>query len=337
MSGFSRAAFMTAAFLIAAFTASAGYCGVDWHKIHTTTMVLIYPGTASWEFVHSDDHRLGKHGIMRKKKGCRRCHLSKEGELDLKADEIAAGTLKMRRSQRPFEPKPIEGKKGTIRASLQAAYNTEYLYIRVEWEAKGSAWRSNARNVTPDRVTLQINKKNDAFKRYGCFISCHNDLNTMPSSPPKEKVISNPYYSALGRDDVRLYAFYAGNSWAKKKSPAELKKILAGGGLIDLWSVKLAGGAAKPLDGWILEDRRWEKSSDVQGSGEWHNGKYTVVFKRKLKTTGSRDVSMKDGDMISAGLAIHDDGAKKRQHYVSFPFTIGLGKSSIVRAVKVSD
>lgn len=337
MSGFIRAAFMTALFLTAIFIPSEGRSGVDWHKIHTTKMVLIYPGTTSWEFVHSDDHRLGKRGIMRKGKGCRRCHLSKEGELDLKADEIAAGTLRMRRSQRSFEPKPIEGKPGTITANLQAAYNKEYLYIRVEWESKGAGWRKKDGGGAADRVTLQINKKNEAFKKYGCFITCHNDLKTMPSSPPVDKVKSNPYYSALGRDDVRLYAYYAGDSWAKKKSAGELKKILDGGGLIDLWSIELAGGASKPLDGWILEDRRWEKTPDVGGAGEWLNGRYTVVFKRRLKATGSRDVTMKEGDIISAGVAIHDDGAEKRQHYVSFPFTIGLGKASDVRAVKVSD
>ncbi|GMR04141.1 MAG: hypothetical protein BMS9Abin23_0030 [Thermodesulfobacteriota bacterium] len=336
MSGLTRAALIAAIFLGITISPAIGNAGVDWPKIKTTKMVLIYPGTTSWEFAHSDDHRLGSRGITRRKKGCRRCHLSKEGELDLKADEIAAGTLKMKRTRKPFEPDPIPGKHGTMSADIQAAYDKEYLYIRVRWNSKGTGWRQSAGKGVPDRVTFQINKKNDSFKRYGCFITCHNDVNTMPESPTKEQVKSNPYYKALGRDDVRLYAYYARQSWAKTKSAAERKKMLAAGGLIDLWSLELASGGVKARDGWIFDDRRWEKVSDVEGSGDWGGGRYTVVFKRRLRTPGPRDISIKDGDIISAGIAIHEDGAKKRQHYVSFPFTIGIGAASDLRAVKIS-
>lgn len=311
----------------------------NWSAIPSTDMIMIYPGVASWEFLLSDDHRLGGRAIKRKqKKDCRHCHLSKAGELDMKVDEIAAGSVNMKRSHKPFEPKPIPGKKGTMHAFLKAAYDSEYIYIRVEWESKGIGWQKGGPSgKASDRVSLQINKKNPYFKKYGCFIACHNDVNTMPDSPSKRQVLSNPYYKALKRDDVRLYTFYARDSWSKRRTEAELKKELDSGGLIDLWSLELTGGEVKPYDGWIFEDRRWETKRDVQGQGTWAGNRYTVTFKRKLRTSSAYDVQFKDGDVVSMGLAIHEDGAKKRRHYVSFSFTMGLGTEADIKARKLTD
>ena len=62
-----------------------------------------------------------------------------------------------------------------------------------------------------------------------------------------------------------------------------------------------------------------------------------MVIKRKLAPGGRYNIDIKDGDVITVGLAIHDDGVEKRKHYVSFPFTIGLGTEADVRAVKITD
>jgi cytochrome c-type protein NapC len=311
----------------------------NWSAIPSTDMILIYPGVASWEFLLSDDHRLGGRAIKRKqKKDCKHCHLSRAGELDMKVDEIAAGTANMKRSHKPFEPKPIPGKPGTLHANVKAAYDKEYIYLRVEWKSKGTGWSGNgAGKKTPDRISLQINKRNTSFKKYGCFISCHNDLNTMPDSPSKRRVLSNPYYQALKRDDVRLYAFYTRSSWSNRRSEAELKKARADGGLIDLWSLELTGSKVTSHDGWIFDDRRWEGTSDVQGSGSWAEDKYTVTFKRRLRTKSAYDISLKEGDVVSMGMAIHDGGVKKRRHYVSFAFTVGLGENADIKARKIAE
>ncbi len=310
----------------------------NWSAIPATDIILIYPGVTSWEFLLSDDHRLGGRAIKRKqKKDCKHCHLSKAGELDMKVDEIAAGTANMKRSHKPFEPKPIPGKAGTLHAKVKAAYDKTHIYIRVEWDSSGTSWSGGSGKKTPDRISLQMNKRNTYFKKYGCFIACHNDLNTMPNSPSKRQVLSNEYYKALKRDDVRLYAFYTRDSWSKRKSEAELEKARAGGGLIDLWSLELAGGKVKGYDGWIFDDRRWETTSDVAGNGTWGANKYTVTFKRRLRTKSAYDISLKEGDIISTGMAIHDGGVKKRRHYVSFAFTIGLGENADVKARNVAD
>jgi cytochrome c-type protein NapC len=232
----------------------------DWSKIGQKEVTLFYPGVASWEFLNGDDHRLGAREIKKGKKDCRHCHMSKEGELDLKAAEIAAGSMKMKRSHNPFEPEPLAGKKGTMKVLVQAAYDADNVYVRVEWDSKGSGWRTKG---DPDRVSIQMNRDEPSFAKYGCFISCHNDLNTMPSSPSKKIVAANPAYN--GREDVRLYAFYAKSSWDTPKpgGAARMKD-----GLIDLKSIEFEGGKATYRDGWVFDDRGWEEK-DSPGTGSW--------------------------------------------------------------------
>jgi len=156
---------------------------IDWEKIKPTQFLLIYPGVTSWEFLNSEDHRLGARAIQRGRKSCRHCHLSKDGELDMDVAHIVTGTLKMKRSHEPFEPEPIPGKAPTIKAKLKAAYDDENLYIHVEWPSTGTSWRQKSIVNTPDRVSIQLNGTAPFFKRYGCFISCHTDVASMPKSP----------------------------------------------------------------------------------------------------------------------------------------------------------
>lgn len=308
-----------------------GVAGADWPRASGMDVTLFYPGVASWEFLTSDDHRLGGREIKQMRKDCRHCHLGKSGELDLKADEIAAGSVKMKRSHNPFEPEPLPGKKGLLPANVKAAYDNEYLYIKVEWDSKGAGWSKGAKK--PDRVSLQINKAETAFKKYGCFITCHNDLNTMPESPTKKEVSANPYYGGQQRDDVRLYAYYARSAWDQRRPEGELSKKLKDGGRIDLVSVEFENGAAAAHDGWVFDDRRWEDKAG-EASGVYTKGKYAAEFKLKLKTKDQFDLDLAEGDVVSIGVAVHDDGASKRKHYVSFPITIGLGAAADIKAEK---
>lgn len=311
---------------------------IDWSRVAESRQTLFYPGVTSWEFLTSDDHKLGGREIKQGRKDCRHCHLSKEGELDLKADEIASGAVRMKRSHNPFEPEPVPGKKGILPVVLKAAYDDEFLYIRVEWETKGTGWKSKKTDAAvPDRVSMQINKEEPSFRKYGCFVTCHNDLNTMPESPSKKEVSANEYYKTFGRDDVRLYAYYTRDSWSVRKSQKELDKKLKEGGLIELWSIGFEEGKASTFDGWVFDDRRWEDHGSLEGSGSFSNGRYWAVFKTRLKSKGPFEFPLGPGDVVSAGMAIHEDGAAKRKHYVSFPFTIGLGANADVKASRVTN
>lgn len=297
----------------------------DWGRVGKSQVVLFYPGVTSWEFLTSEDHRLGGKEILKGKKDCRHCHLSKEGDLDLKAEEIASGTVKMKRSHNPFEPEPSAGRKGVVSATMQAAYDADYLYLKVEWDSRGAAWaRKKGPESVPDRVSVQLNKAEPSFRKYGCFVTCHSDLNTMPSAPPKKEVGSHPYYRGLERNDVRLYAYYAKTSWNGRLNEKELEKKLKEGGRIDLRAVEFEDGKAAAKDGWVFDDRVWDDDGD-DASGSWSNGRYSAVFRIKLQSKDPFDAFVSDGDIVTIGLAIHDDGVAKRKHYVSFPLTIGLG------------
>ena len=145
----------------------------------------------------------------------------------------------------------------------------------------------------------------------------------------------HPYYNALNRDVVKLYAFYTRTGgWSDFKPKAELEE-LSKTGLLDVWEVEIEGKDVKTEDGWILEDRRNDEKADVNAEGSWADGKYSVVIKRKLKTNDPKDVQLKEGDTVSIAIAIHDDGAGNRRHYVSFPLQLGIGKGGDITAKKV--
>lgn len=314
---------------------------VNWDKVTSKKINMFYPGVASWEFLNSEDHNLGSKNIKKGKKDCVDCHLTKTGELDLRGDEIAAGKLKMKKSQKPFELEPISGKNAFLSLNVQVAYDEEYIYIRLQWPSQGSSW-NNAKLADEglvDRVAVQFSHANynkDYLNRYGCFISCHNDLNSMPESPSKDKVKDHSYYGALKRDDVRLYAYYTRTGgWADIKKNDDLKTILKDNGLIDLWKAEFNGKTVTAEDGWILEDRRKDEKEDIKAEGSWADGKYTVVVKRKLQTDDQRDIQLKEGDVIIFGAAVHDEKTNHRKHYVNLPVTIGLGAEGYIKAEKV--
>ena len=107
---------------------------------------------------------------------------------------------------------------------------------------------------------------------------------------------------------------------------------------MDLWSVNWRTSTASPMDGWVFEDRRWEKESDLEANAAWSEedgGKYTVLFKRKLTTPSVTDIQLKDGDIATIAVSIHDDNTNKRRHYVSFPMTVGLGPDGDITAKRL--
>lgn len=326
----------TAFALVFALSGLSFSAAPDWDAADSKKVTLFYPGTASWEFLNSPDHGLGARVIKDAKKACIKCHISETGDYDIRAEEIASGSLKMKKSGKIFEPEPMENKKGFIDATVQAAYDSEYLYLKVEWASSGESARNESiAKDKLDRLSVQLNKGNAFFRNYGCFVTCHNDLRFMPESPSKDEVKKNPYYSALDRDSVKLYAFYTRNEgWGKIKDKKELASIKEDG-FIDLWEAELKGQKTSTEDAWVFEDRQKDAKDDLKADAGWKNNKYSVVIKRKLKTNDDKDVSLSDGDTFSIGVAIHDNGAKFREHYVTFPFSIGLGAEGDLRAQKV--
>ena len=308
---------------------------IDWKGIQPYKVRLFYPGVSSWEYLTSKDHGIGRYSVINNKKSCAGCHISKGLTFDLRDQEIVRGSLKMKESKRQFEPSPMQDKPASMTAFIQAAYDDEYIYFRVQWDSAGKSW-NNPATERFDGVAMQINAGRPEFEKFGCFIACHDYQNTMPDSPSKDKVAKHPYYAKLKRDDVRLYAFYTrNNGWEDIKDDASLADLLEKDGLIDLWYVSINGKNMEVKDESIFADRRDDSKNDIEASGTWENGKYTVIMKRKLVTMDQEDVQLKAGSSLNVGLAIHDDWAQKRTHYVSFPISIGLGTKGTITATKI--
>jgi len=146
---------------------------VNWGSVQSQKVKLFYPGVASWEFVNSNNHGVGRVPVSKRKKACPECHIDKEGNLDVKAAEIVNGSLSMKASKKVFEPNPVEGKPGFLDADPQAAYDNENIYLRLQWSSAGKSWTGGDSGV-PDRVAIQLNSGQDEFSKYGCFVYITN-------------------------------------------------------------------------------------------------------------------------------------------------------------------
>ncbi len=313
---------------------------IDWKKIGTQKIILFYPGVASWDFLTNlKHHKLGARNVRKGKRTCADCHFDEELlEFDLKVPDITSGKLTKKRSRDPFEPEPIKGKPPYLNLNIQAAYDNEYLYLKIDWPSNGASWNdaSLADKGVPDRISIQMGKDYAPFKSYGCFVSCHDDVTSMPGAPPKDKIKAHPDYSPLERDDVRLYAYYTRKEgWAIRKDEQELKKLFGEGAGIDLWKMEFKGPKAIVEDWSIFSDRIKDKQEDVKGNGQWNRKGYSVTFKRKLQTGDPDDVQLNERDVVTIGIAVHDDKVKQRKHYVSFPLKLGIGTAGDVTAKKV--
>ena len=287
----------------------------DWGQVPAKTVKAFYPGVASWDFLTEKDHGTGGNVVKALEKACADCHVGKDGSYDIKADKIISGELKMKESQAPLEPEPIAGAKGFEDVSIQAAYDAENLYLRLQWTGSGASFSdaSLAKDDRADRISLQVSDKIKSFQDYGCFISCHNDETGMPDNRGEEK---------------KLYGYYTVG-----KSQDKLDGYLAKGQFMDLWEAYFEGPAVKTEDGYVLQDRI-KDNNDLVATGGYADGKYTVVMTRKLSTGDKGDIQLKDGKAFSIGIAIHDNKNKGRKHYTTFPLTIGLSTAGDITAKK---
>jgi cytochrome c-type protein NapC len=309
--GFSiiSSTFLTLIFSCIAPTANAA--DIDWGQVESTTVKVFYPGVASWDFMTGKDHGTGGNVVKKLEKACADCHVGKDGSYDIKSDKIISGELKMVDSGDPLEPDPgsLSGMSGFKDVTVQAAYDAENIYLRVQWPGSGAS----VSKEDADKVSFQVSDKIKSFSLYGCFISCHDDETGMPDNRGEKKT---------------LYGYYAAG-----KPQDKLDGFLSKGQFIDLWEAYFVGTEVKTEDEYVLEARHEDKN-DLAATGSFEGGKYTVVITRKLNTGDKGDLGLKDGKSFSAGISIHDNKNKDRKHYTSFPVTIGLSASGDIKAKK---
>ncbi|MBM4443077.1 MAG: hypothetical protein FJ027_21915 [Candidatus Rokubacteria bacterium] len=275
---------------------------INWSAAPKSEITLFYPGQASYQYLLSEAHGKGAKGV-REGRSCVRCH---EGEEASIGNTIVSG--------KRLEPNPIVGLRGTIPLTVQAAYDSENLYLRFSWPAKEAGafheyvvyqdgkWteygghRAKAavasgkmRASYEDRLAIMLGdgKGVPAFRNQGCFITCHNDMRFMPNEAKSDAVAAHPYLgkSGLRRTDIRKYlaesrtAMGPTGGWDKVKPKEELEALRAKGAFLDLWQWRAFRsnpvGAAD--DGYVFEYRLFDAGRNPF-FGNWDGAKSQPRF-----------------------------------------------------------
>ncbi|MGF1735738.1 ethylbenzene dehydrogenase-related protein [Photobacterium satsumensis] len=83
------------------------------------------------------------------------------------------------------------------------------------------------------------------------------------------------------------------------------------------------------LQGRLNRQGAGSAGDNNQVHSTWEDGKYTVVFTRKLDTGNPEDDKiMAVGGTYDFNIAIHDGQTTTRFHHVTFPFTVGIGEGA---------
>jgi cytochrome c-type protein NapC len=305
--------------------------GFDWSGVPETEVVLFYPGQSSMEWVLNGRDLVlfypgqssmewvlnGRdHSGVRPLKAGDRCYDCHDGE------EADIGELIVLVSGEKLEPNPIPGKRGSIAVNIQAAHDSEYLYMRFQWEDTEHApvafvdgGKMDADNQTKLAIMLTTDDEKVEFAdRAGCWQTCHHDARSMPDTPDEAAMSSSPVAQTLNlADGVTKYLKESRTEleikgkegkprggWDKLKDTSDIEAALADGQFMDLLRFN-SGGESE--DGYILAERVMTGGQGVSFSGGLNDGVWTVEMKRKLTS---------------------DQPSDARYHHVSLGFKLGF-------------
>ncbi len=279
---------------------------VDWSKVAGKDITVFYPGQSSWKWILTKSDHDGAKDV-RKGKTCFDCHEAEENDIGSK---IVSG--------KKLEPKPVPGKRPAFDVNVKAAHDGENLHLRLAWADTGTSVEQKEDPEFEAKATVLIGDKSMvAFNRGGCWSACHDDLTRMPSAGAEELT----KYIADSRTKITRKG--GGDSY---KSDDELAKLLGEGTFIEFWQARLTRDAAIPVDGYILDKIHESEPPAVSVEGGSQDGKWAVVFSRRLQVDGTGRRQLEPGTVIPMGMAIHDGYAKGRRHHVSFKYTLSLDK-----------
>jgi cytochrome c-type protein NapC len=312
-----------------AVAAGSGSIAANWAAAPVKDVVVFYPGTASIEWIHGRDH--GGKRAFTKGERCVDCHGAETMDMGQK---IVTGEK--------LETAVIPGKRGSIPVSIQATYDDTYLYMQFVWPETAHApapFADGGKMDPKNQVKFAMMFGSDDVEfadRSGCWASCHDDVNKMPSQFSDAEVAAYPGASRLdvsggitkylgesrtevelkGSGDARL------GGWDKLKSDDEIKAALAGKQFFDLIRYKLGTGEVE--DGYLLEERKMSGGQGAEFAASLADGMWTVQMKRKLVSDAAGDVSFEPGKIYNFGFAIHDDYSTSRFHHVSLGYRLGF-------------
>jgi len=284
--------------MIAGSVMAAQSVNVDWSKIPTKKLTLFYPGESSYQWLHSDEHK-GQKGIL-EGQPCLKCHKGTESILGKKL--VKEG---------PLESMPIPGKKGVLGLAVQAAHDSDYLYLRFRWKTQmkregrmhnmmrfdGKEWKfygghraqdavvdGDEPPLYEDRLAIMIDDgKVPLFAQQGCWLTCHDSMRHMPERPDADEVAEHPYLGKLlKKKDVRKFLPASRSddekTWDAVKTPEEIKSLKAAGQFLDLmqWRAARSNPVGMADDGYVLEYRLFDAGKKMFS---WNVDKKTMTPK----------------------------------------------------------
>lgn len=280
---------------------------IDWSKIPTETIPLFYPGQASYEWTRSSAHPGS--AAVNSDTACTACHKGAERTL---GDRIVKGGA--------LEPSPVKGKNGTIDLKVQAAYDSNNLYLRYQWKTlnpypgtehqylrfDGKEWKVHGYpkldkvvqegkqpGIYEDRMSIMIDDgKVPGFAAQGCWLTCHEGQRDMPKQFTSDQVKSNALLTQIRKSDVRKYLPATRTdpaNWQTGKSLEEINKLKAAGGFVDLiqWRAHRSHSVGMADDGYVLEFRNSDGGADMFASNA-DSATHQPKFMWDEKKTGYR-------------------------------------------------
>ena len=307
---------------------SSGF--IDWAGIATKEMTLLYPGTASIEWIHKGSEHGGKRPFMAGDR-CVECHDAETADMGQK---MVTGEK--------LEDSVIPGKRGSVPLTVQAAHDEEYLYLRLNWtdtEHAPVAFVDGGKMdpENPMKVAFMIGTDDVKYAdRAGCWGSCHVDVNNMPGEVDAAAIAA---YSESGRLDTSggLTKYLAESrtkvelkgrrgkvlgGWDKLKTAEEIQSELEAGNFLDL--VRYNSGTKTVEDGYILDQRKMSGGQGGEVNAQLIDGQWIVEFKRKLTSGLEGDIQMSLDQVYNIGFAIHEDYSNSRFHHVSLGYRLGF-------------
>jgi cytochrome c-type protein NapC len=305
---------------------------IDWSGVEAVEITLFYPGQSSMEWILKGSDHSGKRSLTLGDR-CFDCH---------EDEEVDIGDLVM--SGEKLEPDPITGKRGSILVNIQAAHDSDYLYMRFQWpdaEHVPVAFADGGKMDPENPVKLAVMLATDDEKvefadRSGCWQTCHIDASSMPLAPDADTLSSSPLASSLDFShgvtkylkesrtaiEIEGKGGKTRGGWDKLKDAGEIQAALDNGQFMDLLRYK--SGTGESEDGYILAERVMSGGQGVEFSGSLNDGIWTVEMKRKLTSDQPGDISMATDQLYNIGFAIHDDYSNRRYHHVSLGFKLGF-------------
>jgi hypothetical protein len=288
-----------ALFALFVFGSPLAHAAPDWDKLPKRDIQVFHPGVATHEWVTKRaDHRGAT--ALNKGETCVGCHEGKDGRLDFDMARLSGKALE-----------PVGAPKTmNFPVAVQAAYDAENLYLRLTFKAPADAAADAPReDKSPlheiKAAIMLASPQLERAAQTGCWLTCHNDVRSMPGGNPNKKK-----YVEHGELASGVYYDYI------------------------QWKSGEAGKGATQVDGYVATERVNKGGKAlVKAEGENKDGTYTVTFTRKL-AGGEGDLTIVPGQVIPFGVAIHTDKTVWRFHHVSLGYTLGIGAPADIKASK---